>query len=392
MELLKKKSAKLKYEIFLRPNTSDEALYQVLIEQEEYGYIGFVREPRIIIDAGANIGLSAIWFANRYPDAMIYAIEPAADNYQMLKLNTMAYSNIITLNAALMGNDGQGTLIDPGLGDLAYQVQFGNQKDENSIACITVDALCEQYHLNHIDMFKIDIEGAEVDVFSKQCSWLDKVDVLVIELHERICAGCNQIVFDAIKSRFQLIWIGGENFYFARSGVANPIIPSIFTGVAPKPLPIEEVWHLKEQLDENSNSFQELLNPIFRRIDGLEGIYPRVDKLEEIYRRVDKLEGLYHRVDELERVYHRVDELEGLYRRVDELERIYPRVDELEGLYRRVDLLELLYHRVDLLEENEKRFALIERSLEELKEKLCIFDKIPLNRLFSKLKKKKRRK
>ena len=60
-----------------------------------------VERPQVIVDAGANIGLASILFANRYPQAKILAIEPEHDNFNLLADNVRSYDNIVPLQAAL---------------------------------------------------------------------------------------------------------------------------------------------------------------------------------------------------------------------------------------------------------------------------------------------------
>ena len=63
----------------------------------------FMRKGDIVLDAGANIGASAIYFARRYPNARIFALEPEQENYDLLLRNTHRYHNIIPIKAALWG-------------------------------------------------------------------------------------------------------------------------------------------------------------------------------------------------------------------------------------------------------------------------------------------------
>lgn len=49
------------------------------------------QSPRVIVDAGANIGLTAVYFANQFPAARILALEPESSNYALLCKNTAAY-------------------------------------------------------------------------------------------------------------------------------------------------------------------------------------------------------------------------------------------------------------------------------------------------------------
>lgn len=332
--------------VYLREGSSDEALFHVLIEEDEYGYIAFEQTPRVIIDAGANIGLASVQFAIKYPQATIYSIEPEDKNFAVLKKNTGAYSNINPIQAAVMNYDGAGTVVDIGEGDLAYQVKEDEPEGMQSVECISIPSLCEKNAISKIDLLKIDIEGAEKEIFLGDCAWLENVSVLVIELHERYKEGCNEAVFNAIKDKFDMEWIGGENFYFVKKEVAKPVIPATFKTTPPQSLPIERVWELQSQVSNPDNGLAELLAPIFQRIDAVEKLYGRVDALEGLYRRIDALEDLYRRTDALENLYKRVDELEGIYRRVD----------ELEGCYRRIDKLEELYPRVDALVNNEKMY------------------------------------
>lgn len=346
--------------VYLRENSSDEALFKVLVNEDEYGYIAFERTPKIIVDAGANIGLASVQFAMKYPEATIYSIEPEDENFEMLKKNTETYSNIKPIQAALMNYDGSGTVLDIGEGDLAYQIGTDMAEGIQSVKCVSITSLCEKNSISQIDLLKIDIEGAEKEIFSGDCSWLDSVSVLIIELHERYKAGCNEAVFNAIRDKFDMEWIGGENFYFVKNQMAKPAIPVSFKVTPPQSLPIERVWALQSELNSQNVERTELLVPVwqriaaleelYKRVDALEGLYRRTDALEGLYKRMDTLEGLYKRVDTLEELYKRVDTLEGLYKRVDALEELYKRVDTLEGCYSRIDSLEGLYNRVDVLE------------------------------------------
>lgn len=330
MNLYTRKIPKSGASVYLRENSSDEALFEVLVNEDEYGYITFEHTPEIIVDAGANIGLASIQFSIKYPDATIYSIEPENENFEMLKKNTETYSNIKPIRAALMNYDGNGTVIDIGEGDLAYQIGTDMSEGIQSVNCISIASLCEKNSIPQIDLLKIDIEGAEKEIFSGDCSWLDNVSVLIIELHERYKAGCNETVFNAIRDKFDMEWIGGENFYFVKNQMAKPTIPTNFKMTPPQSLPIERVWALQRELDAQSAEKIEELASVWKRIDALEQLYKRVDTLEGLYKRVDTLEGLYKRVDMLEKLYKRVDELEGCYSRIDSLEGLYNRVDGLE--------------------------------------------------------------
>jgi hypothetical protein len=58
---------------------------------------------RTIVDCGANIGMTSLYFSQRYPNSRIFAIEPEPTNFKLLKQNTAAVDRIVPLEAAIVG-------------------------------------------------------------------------------------------------------------------------------------------------------------------------------------------------------------------------------------------------------------------------------------------------
>jgi hypothetical protein len=77
----------------LRVRTTDVFVYRDTI-QGQYGF-DLPFQPRVILDAGANIGLTSVYFAKKYPHARIVAIEPEASNFDVLTRNVRPYPSII---------------------------------------------------------------------------------------------------------------------------------------------------------------------------------------------------------------------------------------------------------------------------------------------------------
>jgi FkbM family methyltransferase len=177
--------------------------------------------PEIIIDAGANIGLASIYFANKFPDAKIFAIEPEESNFKLLQKNSAPYKNIIPLQAALWNRNEEICVIDSGLGKWGFMTEEkmadGDRKRNfcHYIKGKTVDSIMRDYSVQRIDILKIDIEGAEKEVFSDTSSWIEKVDAIIIELHERMKAGCIGSFYNGAKG-FDHEWRLGENVYLSR--------------------------------------------------------------------------------------------------------------------------------------------------------------------------------
>jgi FkbM family methyltransferase len=191
----------IEHPVYVRiPSTDVSVLKQVLIERH-YEF-DFDFSPRTIIDAGANIGLSAIFFANRFSDAEIVAIEPEESNYQLLVRNSAHYSNIIPMRAALWKSNGFVSLVDPGAGDHGFQTKetgIGVKNESKSIPATTVDGLMDKLGWSSLDLLKVDIEGSEKEVFDSPAPWIDHTRAIMIELHDELRSGCRDRFATATK-------------------------------------------------------------------------------------------------------------------------------------------------------------------------------------------------
>jgi Methyltransferase FkbM domain len=74
--------------------------------------------------------------------------------------------------------------------------------------------------IEFVDLLKIDIEGAEVEVFADPILWIDRVGIIAIELHDWLRQGCDSRVNRATKD-FNLRERNGETTYFAKSNFAS---------------------------------------------------------------------------------------------------------------------------------------------------------------------------
>lgn len=198
----------------LRNNPFDYATFEEVLLREEYN-IPLHFAPATIIDAGANIGLTAIYFANVFPSAIIVSLEPDQENYELLQLNTQPYKNVLPLQYGLWSHNSYLQVIDDGNGNNAFTVKEVANGTINAIKAISVQDILNQQNWDVIDMLKIDIEGSEKIVFGKDYeSWLPKVKVLIIELHDRMIKGASAAVFKAMGQYNFSFDIKGENVIF----------------------------------------------------------------------------------------------------------------------------------------------------------------------------------
>jgi len=187
--------------IYVRTNTPDLDVAISSLFYKEYENIR-CSNPKWIIDAGANIGTSAIYFAIKYPNARILAVEPEESNFEMLLKNTGNYGNIIAINAAILGVTGKRFIQNRFTGHWGYTISDTHNKTESTgqeIDCVTVGSLMEKYSIDKIDLLKMDIEGGEKDVLENSSDWIGSVGIMTVELHDRICVGCEKAFYLSTK-------------------------------------------------------------------------------------------------------------------------------------------------------------------------------------------------
>ncbi|MDQ6608517.1 MAG: FkbM family methyltransferase [Bacteroidota bacterium] len=189
------------FPIFLRKNSTDINVFIQVFSRHEYD-LELFNEPKTIIDCGANVGMTSVYFAKRFPNATIIAIEPEKSNFQMLLKNTERYKNIQCLNYGLWSKTTNLEVIDRGEGSWAFIVKEIEHENVDSIKAISIDEVMRRFKIENIDILKIDIEGSEIEVFGESSkTWLPKVKTLVLELHDRMRKGCTQALFAALQNQ-----------------------------------------------------------------------------------------------------------------------------------------------------------------------------------------------
>jgi FkbM family methyltransferase len=186
----------IKHPVHLRIRTSDVPVFKQIIVNREYDFGFPLLENAVIIDAGANIGMASVYFANKFPTARIIALEPDPSNFAMLEKNVRPYPQIRPINAALWE---QSTSVRIAHQEWGAAGRTCEPDESGVIHAITITELCHSLELDHIDLLKADIEGAEKDIFENSSEWIDKVDRILIELHDRCVQGCSQSFFGATR-------------------------------------------------------------------------------------------------------------------------------------------------------------------------------------------------
>ena len=179
-----------KHPVWARYQSSDlDVFYQIFIE-EEYFALNNLQESKLIIDCGANVGYSSIYFLNQYPQAHIIAVEPDEENFKVCQKNFEPYSERVTLIRSAIWSHKTGLVVHSyGEGEeWGVQVKECQENQTPDLLATDIQSLLKLSGTKSIDLLKIDIEGAESVVFSQNYhQWLNHVQNIVIELHGKEC-------------------------------------------------------------------------------------------------------------------------------------------------------------------------------------------------------------
>ena len=211
--------------LIIRGNTTDMAIFRQIFVSKEYD-LPFNIKPKFIIDAGANVGYASLFFADKFPEAEIVAIEPETSNCEILKQNTAKYKQIKLIQAGLWHKKANLKIVDRNGGKCGFMTEEADFVGGYDVPAITIDEILKQSKYKEIDILKLDIEGTEREIFSQNYeSWLDKVKIIIIELHDRLREGCSEAFYSATKQYgFQKMYQGENVILFKENTIKLPKI------------------------------------------------------------------------------------------------------------------------------------------------------------------------
>jgi len=183
--------------IWLRKGTSDFDVMEQIFVHREYDFAGwpahhamiqrayaqFVDAGKVpvIIDCGANIGFASVWFAQRFPQATVYAVEPEPENIALLRRNVSAYANIVPVDAAISDRVTRVALRNPKKEPWGYQTE---DDARGGVETVTIPDLLERLPNAAPLIVKIDIEGYETSLFRSNTAWVRQIPLVVFEMHD----------------------------------------------------------------------------------------------------------------------------------------------------------------------------------------------------------------
>lgn len=136
---------------------------------------------KLIIDCGANIGTSSIFFQKLFSNSKIITIESNERNFSLLKKN--CDNNFYNINCAIASDNFFYKDIEK-LDNRGNTIQISDIPTQKK--SITINEIINSYKETDYNFFliKIDIEGSEKDLFSKNTEWVNKFKIIIIELHD----------------------------------------------------------------------------------------------------------------------------------------------------------------------------------------------------------------
>ncbi|MEI2779518.1 MAG: FkbM family methyltransferase [Tetrasphaera sp.] len=145
------------------PHPHDVRTLNEVFCRQDYGS----ERPRVVVDIGGNIGLTAVYFLTRRPDSRVYVFEPVPNNLNTLRANVSAFADRCVVSEQAVGVTGGVAefLVEPvgRYGGLREYTRGDYDFTVISVPCLTIaDALRQVLHTEgSIDLVKIDTEGSE---------------------------------------------------------------------------------------------------------------------------------------------------------------------------------------------------------------------------------------
>lgn len=206
------------FPLHCRLNSSDPyVFYQVFMEQE-YAVLRDLKNVRLIIDCGANVGYSAAYFLTLYPEAQLIAVEPDSANFAILQQNMKPYGDRVKVHMAGIWSHTTGLTVCRGSyrdgAEWSTQVRESLPGETPDVEAIDIGTLLRESGHEQIDMLKIDIERSETVVFADHYQeWLGKTRNIAVELHDDEC----ERIFQAAIVGYPFAVSNNENVFVCKT-------------------------------------------------------------------------------------------------------------------------------------------------------------------------------
>lgn len=204
------RSKKLQFPLLFRQGSSDLNVFAQIFLALEYLCFSEIADVGLIIDLGANVGYSAAYFLSTFKDCFVVCVEPDPENFAILSKNLDPYADRCLLVQAAVWPESTRLWLNPAT--MSEENEWGRQVTAQHtngapVESVDVASLIAMTSYPSVSILKVDIEGAEREVFARNYeSWLDRTENFCIEVHGNDC----QAVLDMA--------LAGRNFTMSQSG------------------------------------------------------------------------------------------------------------------------------------------------------------------------------
>ncbi len=199
------RSAAALHPLQCRRGSSDLDVFGQIFVGREYRCLDDVTDAGLIVDCGANVGYSAAYFLSRFPRAEIIAVEPDPANFAALSANLAPYgSRQKALCTGVWSHTTDLVISEVPFRDgreWSQTVRPARAGESGAMKAVDIGSILASSGHDRIAILKVDIEGAESEVFASTSNyqeWIGKVDNLVIEIHSE---AAKTIVLAAVANR-----------------------------------------------------------------------------------------------------------------------------------------------------------------------------------------------
>lgn len=171
-------------------DASDFVVLKEVFREQQYRLPSSVK-PKVVLDLGANTGLSPLYFHGAFPDARIVAVEAHPETFRRLSHNAKQWEKVEPLHLAAAESNGDIQLYGSPDRSISSSIfQRTGSTEGSSPTTVRAESLCSLLRRcgGHIGLLKFDIEGAELGLFSGFRQW-ESVDVLIGEVHPDLYGG-----------------------------------------------------------------------------------------------------------------------------------------------------------------------------------------------------------
>ena len=185
--------------IYLRKKTKDRETFREIFNSNIYD-LNLPIDPKFIVDAGSNTGFAGLFFKMKYPQSKIVCLEIENENVKMIRKNLIGLNDVTIIEKGLFNRKSFFNVEDPFNATNSFVLKEVGPGEKYVIESITIDEILADFNTATIDILKIDIEGAEKDLFEKNYeSWLPKVKIIMVETHDRMIPKCSYAVMKAMN-------------------------------------------------------------------------------------------------------------------------------------------------------------------------------------------------